>query len=82
MDGTETNIGADYACNDYKSLTTRLIGFHARVSYGWTLSPNDVVSSLALIVDTENCETASFTHDPSILQISDMTYEIADTAAV
>ena len=77
-DSTETSIGADYDCSSstYTTLGTKLIGFHVRTSYAYLFDPHDSITSLALILDTENCELAKFSPDPSSNPVTDMSAEV------
>ena len=65
---TISEIGANYFCNGagneandaFQVLAGRLIGFHVRYSFGWSGwfggEPYDLIRSVALIIDTDNCE--------------------------
>ena len=66
-DGTDEIFGANYACNagipsdNLIDIGNKLIGFHIRTSA--SVKPYATISSIALIIDTENCEVASWTTD-------------------
>lgn len=67
------------SCNDadndaFQSLTGRLIGFHIR-----TDDENDeLIRSVAPIVDASNCELAVFSPLPDTDPLSDMSYQVGD----